>query len=197
MRLRSPFRNYSVEAFYSDVPDCVGMKTFRKTHEIHSFSMIFSSDAFYCLKSYFHKRSIITTKVISSYSCFGFMFHDLVYHDTPRIWWTHISNCGLLSVSCPIAQGTFLWYSSIFANITHPEMQPWPIRELVCTGTDSLNIHPLRAWSVSKAPVKATELESVGFIPVISWLHPTRIPKNSWLHHPWFSRANISAALAN
>ena len=30
MTLRSPFRNYSVEAFYKDVPECVGMKTFRK-----------------------------------------------------------------------------------------------------------------------------------------------------------------------
>ena len=30
MTLRSPFRNYSGEAFYNDVPECVGMKTFRK-----------------------------------------------------------------------------------------------------------------------------------------------------------------------
>ena len=50
------------------------------------FSMTFSSDAFLCLKSYFHERCILTPKVISSYSCLGFMFHDLVYHDTPRIW---------------------------------------------------------------------------------------------------------------
>ena len=28
MTLRSPFRNYSVEAFYNDVPECVGVKTF-------------------------------------------------------------------------------------------------------------------------------------------------------------------------
>ena len=90
MRLRSPFLHYSVEAFYNDVPKCVGMKTFRKTHEIHSFSITFSSDAFRCLKSYFYKRCILAPKVISSYSCLGFMFHDFVYHDTPRIWWTHI-----------------------------------------------------------------------------------------------------------
>ena len=96
--LRSPFRNYSVEAFYDDVPECVGMKTFRKTHEIHSSSMTFSSDAFLCLKSYFHKRCILTPKVISSYSCHGFMFHDLVYHDTPRIWWPHIWLWPALSV---------------------------------------------------------------------------------------------------
>ena len=32
---------------------------------------------------------------------------------------------------------------------------------------------------------------------MLSWLHPTRIPKYSWLHHPRFSRANISATLAN
>ena len=35
----------------------------------------------------------------------------------------HVSDCGLLSVSCPIAQGTILWCSSIFANLTHTEMQ--------------------------------------------------------------------------
>ena len=56
MRLRSPFRNYSVEAFYDDVPECVGMKTSRKTREIHSFSMTFSSDDFLGLQGYFHKK---------------------------------------------------------------------------------------------------------------------------------------------
>ena len=44
MRLRCPFRNHSVEAFYNDVPECVEMKTLEKTREIHSFSMTFSSD---------------------------------------------------------------------------------------------------------------------------------------------------------
>ena len=39
---------------------------------------------------------------------------------------------------------------------------------------------------------------------ILSWLHPTQmcpkfgfIPKYSWLHHPRFSRANISATPAN
>ena len=41
MKLRSSIRNYSVEAFYNDVPECVGMKTSCKTREIHSFSMTF------------------------------------------------------------------------------------------------------------------------------------------------------------
>ena len=31
MTLRSPFRNYSVEAFYNDVPECVGMKNVKYT----------------------------------------------------------------------------------------------------------------------------------------------------------------------
>ena len=39
MRFRSPFRNCSIEAFYNDAPECVGMKTSRKTCEIHNFSM--------------------------------------------------------------------------------------------------------------------------------------------------------------
>ena len=55
MRLRSPFRNYSVEAFYNDVPECVGMKTFRKTHEIHSSSMIFRQMLSFVWKAIFIK----------------------------------------------------------------------------------------------------------------------------------------------
>ena len=66
MRLRSPSRNHSVESFYNDVPDCVGMKTSRKACEIHSFSMTFSSDDFLCLEGYFHKRCILTPEVIIS-----------------------------------------------------------------------------------------------------------------------------------
>ena len=54
MRLHSPFRNCSVEAFYNDVHECVGIKTFRKTREIHNFSMTFSSIASLCLEGYFH-----------------------------------------------------------------------------------------------------------------------------------------------
>ena len=108
VRLSSPFRYYLVESLYNDVPECIGMKTFRKAREIHSFSMTFSSDAFLFLEGYFNKRCILTCKVILSYSCLGFMLYNLVYHDTPRIWWTHIW-------LCPIAQGTNLWYSSTFA----------------------------------------------------------------------------------
>ena len=70
MKLRSPFRNYSVEAFYNDVPESVWMETSSKTREIHTFSMTFSSDDF--LRAESEER---------------------------------ISDCGLLSVSCPIAQG--------------------------------------------------------------------------------------------
>ena len=55
VRLCSPFRNYSVEAFYNDVPECIGMKAFRKACEIHSFSMTFSSNAFLFWKAIFIK----------------------------------------------------------------------------------------------------------------------------------------------
>ena len=50
MRLCSPFRNYSV-----DVPECVGMKTFRKTHETHSFSMPFRQMVSFVWKAIFIK----------------------------------------------------------------------------------------------------------------------------------------------
>ena len=125
MRLRSPFCNYSVEAFYNDVHECVGMKNFRKTREIHSFSMTFSSDAFLCWVGYFHKRCILTPEVILSYSkhALGLCFitsYTMIRPESDE----HISGCGLLSVSCPIAQGTILWYSTIFTNRTYPEMQP-------------------------------------------------------------------------
>ena len=60
------FRNYSVEAFYADVPECVGTKTSRKTREIHSFSMTFSLHDFLCMEGNFHKRCILTPKVILS-----------------------------------------------------------------------------------------------------------------------------------
>ena len=66
MRLRSPLCNYSVEALHNDVPGCVGMKTSRKTREIRSFSMTFSSDDFLCLEGYFQKRCILTPEVILS-----------------------------------------------------------------------------------------------------------------------------------
>ena len=33
----------------------------------------------------------------------------------------HISDCGLLSVSCSIAQGTNLWYSSIYSPTLHTQ----------------------------------------------------------------------------
>ena len=105
MRLRSPFRNYSVEAFYNDVPECVGMKTSRKTREIHSFSMTFSSHDFLGLQGYIHKRCILTPEVILSLSkhaldlCF-ITSHTMIRAESDE----HISDCGLLSVSCPIAQ---------------------------------------------------------------------------------------------
>ena len=120
MRLCSPFRNYSVEA-----PECAGMKNFRKIHEIHSFSMTFSSDAFLCLEGYFHKRCILTTEVILSYSkhaldlCF-IPSYTMISPESDEL----ISDCGLLSVPCPLAGWTILWYSSIFADLTNPEMQP-------------------------------------------------------------------------
>ena len=50
MRLRSLFRYHSVEVFYSDVLQCVEMKTFIKTREINNFSMTFSSDSPLCLE---------------------------------------------------------------------------------------------------------------------------------------------------
>ena len=56
MRLRPPYRIYSVATFYNGVPECVGMKTFRKTREIHNFSITFSSDTFRFLEGYFQKR---------------------------------------------------------------------------------------------------------------------------------------------
>ena len=72
IRLRSPFRNYSVEAFYNDVPECVGMKAFSITREIHSFPMTFSSDVFLWWEGYFHKRCILTPEAFLSYSKHAF-----------------------------------------------------------------------------------------------------------------------------
>ena len=63
MTLHSPFRNYPVEAFYNDIPECVGMKTFRKKREIHNFSITFSSDASFCLEGYFMKGAFQLLKV--------------------------------------------------------------------------------------------------------------------------------------
>ena len=118
VRLCSPFRNYSVESFYNDVPECIGMKTFRKAREIHSFSMTFSSDAFLFLEGYFHKRCILTSKVILSYSCRGFMFYNLVYHDTPRIWWTQIWLWPALSVMSNSTRHQFMVFIHIRRTYT-------------------------------------------------------------------------------
>ena len=37
MRLYSPFRNCSVEAFYNDVPECVGMKTLKSYCSVEGY----------------------------------------------------------------------------------------------------------------------------------------------------------------
>ena len=102
--------------FINDVPECIGMKTYRKACEIHSFSMTFSSDAFPFLEGYFHKRCILTCKVILSYSCLGFVFHNLVYHDTPRILWTHIWLWPALTVMSNSTRHQFM----IFIYIRRP-----------------------------------------------------------------------------
>ena len=106
----------------------------------------------------------------------------------------------------PKAQGTILWFYHYSPTLHTQRCNPSWSKNLYVQ-VPIAYIHTLRALSVSRAPVKATELsavgfispvgESVGFIPVLSWLHPTRIPKYRWLHHPRFSRPNISAALAN
>ena len=134
MRLRSPLCNYSVEAFHNDVPGCVGKKTSRKTREIHSFSMTFSSDDFLCLEGYFQKKVhpnpwsyLIVIKI-----CLRFMFHNLVYHDTPRIWWTHIWLWPCLTVKGPF-YGIHLYSPTLQTQRCSPS---WS--ENVCTGTDSL-----------------------------------------------------------
>ena len=110
MKLRSSIRNYSVEAFYNDVPECVGMKTSCKTREIHSFSMTFSSDDFLRAES------------------------D-----------EHISDCGLLSVLCPIAQGTNLWYSTIYSPTLHTQRFNPSWSENLCVQVPIAYMHPLRA----------------------------------------------------
>ena len=124
MRLRSLFRNYSVEAFYNDVPECVGKKTFRKTREIHNFSMMFSSKVSLCLEGYFHKRCIPVPGVILSCCKYALDLCFITSYSmiAQNLVNTCISDRGLLSVSCPMAQGTLLWYLSLFADLTHPEM---------------------------------------------------------------------------
>ena len=66
----------------------ISVKTFWKTREIYNFCMTFSWNAFLCLEGYFHKRRTLTPEIILSYSKHAldlFMFHNLVYCDTPRI----------------------------------------------------------------------------------------------------------------
>ena len=99
-------------------------KPFEKTHVIHNIYMTFSSDASLCLEGFFHKRCIAAPRVILSFckhaSDLCFITSYFMMPESGE----QVSGCGLLSVSCPIAQGTFLWYLPIFADLTHPEMQP-------------------------------------------------------------------------
>ena len=146
MRSRSSFRNYSVEAFYNDVPECVGMKTSRKTREIHSFSLTFSSDDFLCLEGYFHKRCILTHAAILSWykHALGLCFitsYTMIRAESDE----HISDSGLLSLSCPIAQGTNLWYSSIYSPTLHTQRFNPRWSENLCVQVPIAFMHPLRA----------------------------------------------------
>ena len=144
MRLRS--RNYSVEAFYNDVPECVEMKTFRKTREIHSFSVTISSDTFLCLEGYFHKKVPPNPEVILSYSkhaldlCF-ITSYTMIRPESDE----HIFDCGLLSVWCLIARGAILWYLSTFANLTHQRRCNPSWSENLCAHVPIAYIHPLPA----------------------------------------------------
>ena len=178
----------------------LGWKPLEKKREIHNFSITFSSDASFCLEGYFMKGILLYRKhaldlcFVTSYS--------MIRPECGE----HISDCGLLSMSCPIAQGAILWYI-LYSPTFHTQRCNPSWSEHLCVQVPMAYIHPLRAESVSRAPAKATELsavgfispvrESVGFIPVLSWLHPTHIAKYSWLHHLQFSRANISTVLAN
>ena len=169
--------------------------------------MTFSSNASLCLEGYFHKRCIPATEGISLYRKHALdLYFVTSYSMIRRESGEHISDCGLLSMSCPKHKGSFFCIYQYSPPLHTQRCNP-SLSENLCVQVPIAYIHPLRAYSVSRAPVKATELsavgfispvrESVGFIPVLSWLHPTRIPKYNWFHHPRFSRANISAALAN
>ena len=55
-------------------------------------------------------------------TCLRFMLHNLVFHDTPRIWSTHIWLWPALNVMPNSTRGHFMVYI-IFADLSHPEMQ--------------------------------------------------------------------------
>ena len=99
MRLRSPYRNYSVDAFHIDVPEFVGMKTFRKSREISNFSMTFSSDAFRCLEGFVIKDEfqplVLSYRKHALNSCF-ITSYSMIRSESGG----HIYDGGLLSVSC-------------------------------------------------------------------------------------------------
>ena len=84
----------------------MAIKTFRKTRKIHNFSMTFSSNASLCLEGYFHKRWIPAPEGISSYRkhaldlCFVTSY-SMIRNESGE----HISDCGLLSMSCPKPKG--------------------------------------------------------------------------------------------
>ena len=76
----------------------------------------------------------------------------------------------------PKAQGTILWFYHYSPTLHAQRCNPSWSKNLYVQ-VPIAYIHPLRALSVSRAPVKATELSAVGFWVHqpswrISWLHP-------------------------
>ena len=71
--------------------------------------------------------------------CLRFMFHNLVYHDTPRIWWTHIWLWPCLTVKGPF-YGIHLYSPTLQTQRCSPS---WS--ENVCVQVPIAYMHPLRA----------------------------------------------------
>ena len=122
----------------------LGWKPLEKS-EIHNFSMTFSSDASFCFEGYFHKRCIPAPEGILFYRkhaldlCF-ITSCSMIRPESGE----HISDCGLLSMSCPIAQRTILWYI-LYSPTFHTQRCNPSWSEHKCVLVPIAYIHPLRA----------------------------------------------------
>ena len=123
----------------------LGWKPLEKKSEIHNFSMTFSSDASFCLEGYFHQRCIPAPEGILLYrkhaldSCF-ITSYSMIRPESGE----HLPDCGLPSMSCPIAQGIILWYILYSLTFHNQRCNPrWS--EHLCVQVPIAYIHPLRA----------------------------------------------------
>ena len=144
MTLRYPFVIIQLKPFIMMSLNVLGCKPLEKS-EIHNFSMTLSSDASLCLEGYFHKRCIPAPDDILLYRkhaldlCF-ITSYSMVRTESSE----HISDCGLLLMSRPIAQGTSLWYI-LYSPTFHTQRCNPSWSEQLCVQVPIADIHPLRA----------------------------------------------------